>query len=591
VRYVQHAGDYEIEDKGALLGRAARLARPLWVPAIGAFIVAGLATAARLAGPLAVRAGIDQGIADGDKRAVTIAALVYVVLLLVQYVLSVIARYGISWVGEQYLLRLRQTVFSHLIGMDMGFFSRSKSGVLIARMTSDIESLQEFAGDGAVMALTNTLTVIGVALAMLFIDWQMAVAVYVVIAVLLVATVIFQRYASRAYGQVRERIGAVLSGLQEGIAGVRVVQAFTQESTQASAFGRVNEAYYEANMSAARAISWYFPIIAFLRVAAISSVLVIGGVRVIDGTLSFGTVVAFLLYLDWFFQPLINLANVYNLLQSAMAALAKLFGLLDEEPAVRERPGAFDAEAPVRGAVTFDEVSFGYEDDRPVIRGIDLEVPAGQRLAVVGETGAGKTTIAKLALRFYDPDTGSVSLDGADLKDLTESSRVDAIALIPQDGFLFEGTLGDNIAFGAPDATEEDIWNVLRAMGIDDWVRVLPEGLETEVRERGGRFSAGERQLVALARAFLADPAVIVLDEATSNLDPETELEVEGALRVLLAGRTAIVIAHRLNSAERADRVIMIDDGGIIADGTHTGLTESSPEYRHLVEVWERGVG
>lgn len=591
MRYVQHAGDYEIEDKGALLGRAARLARPLWVPAIGAFIVAGLATAARLAGPLAVRAGIDQGIADGDKRAVTIAALVFVVLLLVQYVLSVIARYGISWVGEQYLLRLRQSVFSHLIGMDMGFFSRSKSGVLVARMTSDIESLQEFAGDGAVMALTNALTVIGVALAMLFLDWQMAVAVYVVIAVLFVATVIFQRYASRAYGQVRERIGAVLSGLQEGIAGVRVVQAFTQESTQASAFGRVNEAYYEANMSAARAISWYFPIIAFLRVAAISSVLVIGGVRVIDGTLSFGTVVAFLLYLDWFFQPLINLANVYNLLQSAMAALAKLFGLLDEEPAVRERPGAFDADAPVQGAVTFDEVSFGYEDDRPVIRGIDLEVPAGQRLAVVGETGAGKTTIAKLALRFYDPDTGSVSLDGADLKDLTESSRVNAIALIPQDGFLFEGTLGDNIAFGAPDATEEDIWNVLRAMGIDDWVRALPEGLETEVRERGGRFSAGERQLVALARAFLADPAVIVLDEATSNLDPETELEVEGALRVLLAGRTAIVIAHRLNSAERADRVIMIDDGEIIADGTHTGLTESSPEYRHLVEVWERGAG
>jgi ATP-binding cassette subfamily B protein len=590
VRYVQHAGDYEIEDKGALLSRAARLARPLWTPAIGAFIVAGLATAARLAGPLAVRAGIDQGIADGDKRAVTIAALVYFALLVVQYVLSVIARYGISWVGEQYLLRLRQIVFSHLIGMDMGFFSRSKSGVLVARMTSDIESLQEFAGDGAVMALTNTLTVIGVALAMLFIDWQMAVAVYVVIAVLFVATVIFQRYASRAYGQVRERIGAVLSGLQEGIAGVRVVQAFTQERTQASAFGRVNEAYYEANMSAARAISWYFPIIAFLRVAAIASVLIIGGVRVIDGTLSFGTVVAFLLYLDWFFQPLINLANVYNLLQSAMAALAKLFGLLDEEPAVRERPGAFDAEAPVRGAVSFDEVSFGYEDDRPVIRGIDLEVPAGQRLAVVGETGAGKTTIAKLALRFYDADTGSVSLDGADLKDLTESSRVDAIALIPQDGFLFEGTLGDNIAFGAPDATEEDIWNVLRAMGIDDWVRALPEGLGTEVRERGGRFSAGERQLVALARAFLADPAVIVLDEATSNLDPETELEVEGALRVLLAGRTAIVIAHRLNSAERADRVIMIDDGKIIADGTHVGLTESSPEYRHLVEVWERGV-
>jgi ATP-binding cassette subfamily B protein len=587
---MQHAGDYEIDDRGKLLRRAARIGRSLWAPAIGAFAVAALATLARLAGPLVVRAGIDQGIADGDKGALTVAAVIYIGLLGVQYVLSVISRYGISWVGEQFLLQLRQTVFAHLLKMDMGFYSRSKSGVLVARMTSDIESLQEFAGDGAVMALTNTLTVVGVALAMLFIDWQMAVAVYVVIAILLVATVIFQRYASRAYGEVRERIGAVLSGLQEGIAGVRVVQAFTQESNQASTFGRVNEAYYEANMSAARAISWYFPIIAFLRVVAIASVLVIGGIRVIDGTLSFGTVVAFLLYLDWFFQPLINLANVYNLLQAAMAALAKLFGLLDEEPAVQERPGAFDTDLPVKGTVGFDDVAFGYEEDRPVIRGIDLEVPAGQRLAVVGETGSGKTTIAKLAMRFYDPDTGSVSLDGVDLKDLTESSRVDAIVLIPQDGFLFEGTLGDNIAFGAADATEDDVWNVLRAMGIDDWVRALPDGLETEVRERGGRFSAGERQLVALARAFLSDPAVIVLDEATSNLDPETELEVEGALRVLLSGRTAIVIAHRLKSAERADRVIMIDDGEIIADGTHDELAETSPEYRHLVEVWERGV-
>ncbi len=590
MRYVQHAGDYDIEDRGALLARAARLGRPLWVPAIGAFVVAGLATLARLAGPLAVRVGIDQGISDGNKRAVTVAALIYIGLLLLQYVLSVISRYGISWVGERYLLRLRQIVFSHLIRMDMGFYAKSKSGVLVARMTSDIESLQEFAGDGAVMALTNGLTVVGVAVAMLFLDWQMAVAVYVIIGVLIVATVIFQRYASRAYGQVRERVGAVLAGLQEGIAGVRVVQAFTQEGTQASAFGRVNEDYYEANMAAARAISWYFPIIAFLRVVAIASVLVIGGLRVIDGTLSFGTIVAFLLYLDWFFQPLINLANVYNLLQSAMAALAKLFGLLDEEPAVTDRTGAYDAAVPVKGGVGFDAVTFGYIEGHPVIRGIDLEVPAGQRLAVVGETGAGKTTIAKLALRFYDPDAGSVSLDGADLRDLTESSRVDAIALIPQDGFLFEGTLGENIAFGAPDATLEDIWNVLRAMGIDDWVRALPDGLETEVRERGGRFSAGERQLVALARAFLADPTVIVLDEATSNLDPETELEVEGALRVLLAGRTAIVIAHRLKSAERADRVIMIDDGAIIADGTHDELVEASPDYRHLVEVWERGL-
>jgi ATP-binding cassette subfamily B protein len=235
-------------------------------------------------------------------------------------------------------------------------------------------------------------------------------------------------------------------------------------------------------------------------------------------------------------------------------------------------------------------VTFGYDDETMVIRDVDLEIPAGQRLAVVGETGAGKSTIAKLVLRYYDPQHGSVVIDGSDLTDLTIDSRTDAIALIPQDGFLFNGTLRANLTYGAPDASESDVWNVLRAMGIDDWVRNLPEGLDTEVRERGGRFSAGERQLVALGRAFLDDPSVIVLDEATSNLDPETEVEIEGALRVLLAGRTAIVIAHRLRSAERADRVIMIGDGRIIADGSHANLVDSSAEYRRLVEVWERGM-
>jgi ATP-binding cassette subfamily B protein len=286
----------------------------------------------------------------------------------------------------------------------------------------------------------------------------------------------------------------------------------------------------------------------------------------------------------------VNLANVYNLLQAAIAALVKLFNLLDVEAYVVERPGAVDLAAPVAGEIELRGVTFGYDDDTMVIRDVDLEIPAGQRLAVVGETGAGKSTIAKLVLRYYDPQHGSVVIDGSDLTDLTIDSRTDAIALIPQDGFLFSGTLRANLTYGAPDASESDVWNVLRAMGIDDWVRNLPEGLDTEVRERGGRFSAGERQLVALGRAFLDDPSVIVLDEATSNLDPETEVEIEGALRVLLAGRTAIVIAHRLRSAERADRVIMIGDGRIIADGSHADLVDSNAEYRRLVEVWERGM-
>jgi ATP-binding cassette subfamily B protein len=590
MRAGERTEERSVDGRGELLRRAAGLGRSLRWPAFGAFAAAAFGTAARLAGPLTVGVGIDRGVADGDKRVVTIAALTFVGLLVVQYVFVKISRYGIAWVGEQYLLKLRSVVFGHLIRSDTAFFSRSKSGVLVSRMTSDIESLQEFAGDGAVMAVSNTLTVIGVAIAMVLVDWPMAVATFTVIAVLVGVTMVFQRQAAKAYGQVRERIGRVLAGLQEGIAGVRVVQAFSQEQVQAASFGRVNEAHYRANMSSARAISWFFPTVGFLRVVSIAAVLVIGGIRVIDGSLTFGTLVVFLLYLDWFFQPIVNLANVYNLLQAAIAALAKLFTLLDVEAHVVERPGAFDLASPVAGKIELRQVTFGYDDDTLVIRDVDLEIPAGQRLAVVGETGAGKSTIAKLVLRYYDPQQGSVVIDGSDLTDLTIDSRTDAIALIPQDGFLFNGTLRANLTYGAPDASDTDVWNVLRAMGIDGWVRNLPEGLETEVRERGGRFSAGERQLVALGRAFLDDPSVIVLDEATSNLDPETEVEIEGALRVLLAGRTAIVIAHRLRSAERADRVIMIGDGRIIADGTHAELVESSTEYRRLVEVWERGM-
>jgi ATP-binding cassette subfamily B protein len=297
------------------------------------------------------------------------------------------------------------------------------------------------------------------------------------------------------------------------------------------------------------------------------------------------------LYLDWFFQPIINLSNVYNLLQSALSALAKLFELMDEAVVVDDRPGAFDLVEPVSGTVVLDNVSFGYEPGTNVLDDVSLMVGAGERVAIVGETGSGKSTIAKLIMRFYDPTSGVVVIDDNDIRDITERSRTNALALIPQDGFLFAGTLRDNIAYADPDAPDEAVWNVLRAMGIDEWVRSLPEGLDTEVRERGGRFSAGERQLVALARAFLSDPAIIVLDEATSNLDPETEIQVEGALRVLLAGRTSVVIAHRLRSAERADRVIMVDDGRIIAEGTHIELIAGSPRYKELVEVWQRGTG
>lgn len=590
MKYMASAGEYRIERPGHLVTRAARLSHGLGRAVVGALLASVAATVVRLLGPLVMRTGIDQGISASDERVILIAGAVYLGLLVVQYGVTLAAQWSVAYVGEQYLKQLRSVVFGRMLGLDMGFFSRTKSGVLVSRMTADIESLQEFASDGAVLALGNTLTVLGVAIALILVDWQMALAVFAIVAVLMLFTRIFQRQARQAYDMVRERIGQVLGTMQEGITGVRVVQAFTQESEQARSFGRVNERHFEANMAAARAISWYFPLVAFLRVSAIVATLAIGTRRVIDGSMTAGTLVAFLLYLDWFFQPIINLSNVYNLLQSALAALAKLFGLIDERPVVVERPGAFDVPDPVTGRIEFDDVAFEYEKGVPVLEDIELDVRPGERVAIVGETGSGKSTMAKLAMRFYDPSRGSVRLDDVDLKDATETSRVDALALIPQDGFLFAGTLRDNLKYARPVASDDEVWRVLDAMGIADWVRSLPGGLETEVRERGGRFSAGERQLVALARAFLADPAVIVLDEATSNLDPETEVNVERALSVLLDGRTSIVIAHRLRSAEHADRVVMVDRGRIIASGTHDELVHGTPQYQQLVEVWQRGL-
>ncbi len=572
-----------------LAWRAAKLGRHLRWSALGAFGLALLATSARLLGPLAVRSGVDDGITAGDRGRLTLAAAAFLALLAVQYVAQRAAQFSVARLGERYLLRLRSVVFRHLLGLDLAYFERTKTGIVVSRMTSDIDTVSEFSQEGAVTLITNLLTIVGVALAMLLVDWRLAVAVFGIIVVLGVASFVFQRLAGAAYRDVRQQVGRVLASLQEGITGVRVVQAFTREEEQSGSFGEVNERYFSANMRAAVNVAWYFPLVAFLRVAGVATVLALGGSRVIDGELSLGSLIVFLLYVDWFFQPIINLSMVYNAFISALAGMGKLFDVLDTRAAVTEAPGAVDLPSPVAGRIEFEGVRFGYDPRLVVLDGIDLAIAPGERLAVVGETGAGKSTIAKLLLRFYDPQRGAVKVDGLDLSDATFASRSRGIALIPQDGYLFNTTLRNNIRYARADATDDEIWAVCRTMGIEAWVLALPERLDTLVRERGSRFSAGERQLVALARALLADPAVIVLDEATSNLDPGTEARIERAMGAVLRERTAVVIAHRLRSAERADRVVMIEAGKIVAEGTHRDLVAAGGGYARLVAAWERG--
>ena len=575
---------------GRMMRRAARLGRGLGRALLGSTLATIVATVARLLGPIAIKTGIDDGIVVGDRGTIVFAAAVFTGLLITQYVSQRVAQYAVARLGERYLKMLRSRVFSHLMQLDMAFYGRTKAGVLVSRMTNDIESVQDFAEEGAVTLVTNLLTLVGVTIAMLLVDPAVAGQVLLLIVGLVGLSWAFQRSAGRAYREVREQIGRVLATLQEGITGVRVVQAFTREREQAGAFGSVNEDYFEANMNTARAVAWYFPAVAFLRIAGYGIVLFFGGRRVISGDLTFGTLVSLLLYLDWFFQPINNLSQVYNQMQSASAALNPLFRLLDTPPAVDEASGAVDLAGPLDGEVVLEDVSFGYEPGLLVVEDVDLRIAPGERVAIVGETGAGKSTLARLVLRFYDPVEGRVLLDGHDLRGLTLESRARHAVLIPQEGFLFNGTLRDNLGYARPGASDDDLWEVCRAIGIDDWVRRLPERFDTLVRERGGRFSAGERQLIALARALLVDPAVIVLDEATANLDPETEQKVDRALATLLEGRTAIVIAHRLRSAEIADRVVMMDAGRVIAVGPHDDLVRDSDAYGRLVSVWERGI-
>ena len=543
-------------------------------------------TATSLAGPVIVKIGIDEGLIKHHARSLNGAVAAYVIVTVLAYGIARLQFIYLNRAGEAFLRDLRVRVFDHLQRQSLAYFDREKTGVLVARMTADIESMAELVQWGLLQFVSAGL-LLAMSLVLLFIlSWELTLLALVVFPIIVVASIRFQRDSNRAYLTVRERIGHTLSAMQEGISGVRVIQAFAREREQSRRFRETNQSLFESHMYSLKVSVWYFGLVEFCGILATASMVGVGGWLVHRGSISLGIVTAFVLLLGSLFEPVQQLSQLYNTVQSSGASLQKLYAILDTVPDIHESAEA--VVLPSIGALEVSDLGFEYLPGRTVVSGISLNIAVGERLALVGPTGAGKSTLAKLMARLYDPTQGTVSFAGIDLRLATMRSLRDRIVVVPQEGFLFSGTIRDNLRIARPGATDEDIAQALTDIGVLDHFLAFPEGLETDVRERGSRLSAGERQLVALARAALVDPAVLVLDEATSNLDPGTEAEVEHALEALMSSRTVIVVAHRLSTVRRADRIAVIDEGGLSELGSHHELVAMGGKYAALSAAWDR---
>jgi ATP-binding cassette subfamily B protein len=573
---------------GRVLRRAARMLRPYRRQVLGASALVVVSTAAVLAGPLLLRYGIDHGIKPGDGGALNAAVAAYVVVAVVAYLATRTQVLLVSRAGEGFLRDLRLRVFAHLLRLSMPFYDREKAGVVVSRMTSDVDSLQELVQMGVIQLVSSCLLIAGSVVVLALVSPQLLLVCLIPVPVVVLASVKFQRDSNDAYLTVRDRIGLTLSALQEGISGVRVIQAYGREDVEVERFAQRNRGLYEAHMRSVKLQAWYLPVIEGASLACTALVVGLGGHLVADGSLTVGTVAFFVLTLSNLFEPVQQLSQLFNTVQSSGAALNKLFDLLDTPPDLAEAPDAVDL--PDRGELRVEHLSFAYGTGDPVLRDVSLTLAAGEKLALVGPTGAGKSTLAKLMARLYDPTDGRVTFAGTDLRRANVHSLRTRITVVPQEGFLFAGTIRDNVRIGRPDTPDAEVEAALASLGLLDRFRSLPDGLDTEVNERGSRLSAGERQLVSLARAALADPAVLVLDEATSSLDPGTEVLVERALEKLVQGRTVIVIAHRLSTAARADRVGVVADGGLVELGTHADLVAAGGRYAQLYRSWVGGL-
>jgi ATP-binding cassette subfamily B protein len=577
--------DWSRRETRRRIGTLVRLARPYRGRTALAVATLVAYTLVALLPPYLVKLAVDDGITEGDLRALSIIVAAFLAAGIAAFALSSAQTYYTGWVGERALADLRIQLFEHLQRLSLGYYERNRTGAIISRITNDVEALDQLVTDGISSLVQNSLVLAGTAVVLFWLDWRLALATLIVIPLMGVATVWFRTRSNRSYRRVRERLGLVTATLAEDISGMRVVQSFTREPTSQATFRGVNERYREANYETVVLSGFYFPAVDILSSIGTAIVLGLGGVLYLDGSLSEGTLLAFMLYLANFFDPVQQLSQLYNTFLSATAALDRITHVLREEPEVIDDPDALELPA-IAGRVHFDGVRFGYGALPDVLHEFELDVAPGTTVALVGHTGAGKSTIAKLLTRFYDPRAGRITIDGHDLRDVTQRSLRQQLGIVPQEGFLFSGSIGDNIAFGRPDAPREDVTTAAEAVGAHRFVSELPAGYDTQVGERGFKLSLGQRQLIAFARALLADPRILILDEATSSVDIGTERRIEGGLRRLLTGRTAFVIAHRLSTIRNADLIVVLDHGRIVEQGTHDELLVARGPYTRLYGDW-----
>ena len=550
---------------------------------IAALVLTVLSSALTLAAPYLTKVAIDQYIAQGDAAGLTRTALIILATIVGIYVTTSVQQYLLSWIGQRVLATLRAQLFYHLQRLPLGYHDTHIVGVTISRVINDVAVINELLSQGLITLIGDTVVLGGIIVVMLSMSLRLALLTFSVLPLMVLATYLFTRRAQAAFRRTRSRIAAVVGDLAENISGMRVIQAFAQESASYERFDRVNEANRDANIDAMSLSFVFLPGVEFLGTLAMGIVLWFGGQAVIHNELTLGVVVAFLAYVTRFFQPIQELSQLYTTMQAAMAGGERVLDLLDSQPDVADRPQA--ATMPVIvGDIELRHVSFAYRGETQVLHDVNLAIAAGQTVALVGPTGAGKSSIANLVARFYDVSDGAVLVDGIDVRAVTQQSLRRQMGLVPQDPFLFTGSVADNIRFGRPDAPAEAVEAAARLANAHDFVLGMPEGYETHILEGGSNLSVGQRQLICIARAVLAAPRILILDEATASVDTVTEALIQEALQRLLAGRTAIVIAHRLSTIRNADMICVVQDGRIVERGRHDELLAEGGVYRQLYD-------